>query len=159
MTTTTAPRVVETPRAIARLRPSPRWLLHIVLVVIAVIWLAPSVGLLITSFRPPAAIADSGWWTAFSPARFTLANYEHVLFSQGMGQAFRNSFLITIPSTILPLIVASLAAYAFAWLDFPGRDWVFLGVLVLLIIPLQTTLVPVLQMFNGLGLNGTLHGL
>lgn len=159
MATTTAPRILETPRAASRLRPSPRWLLHLILIAIAVIWLAPSVGLLITSFRPPAAIADSGWWTAFSPARFTTENYEMVLFSQGMGQAFRNSFLITIPSTILPLLVASLAAYAFAWIEFPGRDWVFLTVLVLLIIPLQTTLVPVLQMFNGLGINGSLIGI
>jgi alpha-glucoside transport system permease protein len=160
-TTTHAPRATNTGLLsyLAAIRPSPKWIVHFILITMMIVWLVPSVGLLITSFRPPSAIADSGWWTALWPARFTVQNYELVLFAQGMGDAFRNSFLITVPSTIFPLIVASLAAYAFAWIPFPGRDTIFLIVLVLLIIPIQTTLVPVLQLFNSLGLTGTLVGI
>ncbi len=157
MTTLTAAKTgVNQSEESSRFRITPRLLIHVILFLLMIVWLIPSVGLLITSFRPPAAIASSGWWQAFSPASFTTSNYEQVLFAQGMDKAFRNSFLITLPSTLLPLLVASLAAYAFAWIPFPGRDWIFLGVLVLLIIPLQTTFVPVLQMFNSLGVNGTL---
>jgi alpha-glucoside transport system permease protein len=160
MTTTTVPRSVEAqPGLLGRIHVTPKLLVHLILFTLMIVWLIPSVGLLITSFRPPEAIASSGWWQAFSPASFTLSNYEQVLFAQGMDKAFRNSFLITIPSTILPLLIASLAAYAFAWIPFPGRDWVFLAVLVLLVIPLQTTFVPVLQLFNSIGLNGSLFGL
>jgi alpha-glucoside transport system permease protein len=158
-TTTAAPRAEARPGALDRFRVTPKLLVHVILFILMIVWLVPSVGLLITSFRPPEAIASSGWWQAFTPARFTLQNYELVLFSQGMGEAFRNSFLITIPSTILPLLIAALAAYAFAWIPFPGRDVIFLLVLVLLVIPLQTTFVPVLQMLNSVGLSGTLVGL
>ena len=158
--TTTAVAQTEVGTATAnRLRITPKLLVHVILFTLMIVWLIPSVGLLITSFRPPEAIASSGWWQSFSPARFTVSNYEQVLFAQGMDKAFRNSFLITIPSTILPLLIAALAAYAFAWIPFAGRDWVFLAVLMLLIIPLQTTFVPVLQMFNSLGINGSLPGL
>ena len=159
MTTTAVAQAKGRSATTSRLRITPKLLVHVILFALMIVWLIPSVGLLITSFRPPAAIASTGWWQAFSPASFTLSNYEQVLFSQGMDKAFRNSFLITIPSTILPLLIAALAAYSFAWIPFPGRDWVFLAVLMLLIIPLQTTFVPVLQMFNSVGLNGSLLGL
>ena len=161
MTTTTATRVADVNRSesVSRFRPSVKWLMHIFLVALMVIWLVPSVGLLITSFRPQADIASSGWWTVFSTARFTLDNYSRVLTAEGMGDSFLNSFMITIPSTFIPLLIAALAAYAFAWIPFPGRDVIFLAILVLLIIPLQTTLVPVLQMFNSVGLGRSLVGI
>jgi len=159
MTTTAVAPAEARSATTTPLRITPKLLVHVILFTLMILWLVPSVGLLITSFRPPEAIASTGWWQAFSPASFTVSNYEQVLFAQGMDKAFRNSFLITIPSTILPLLIASMAAYAFAWVPFPGRDWVFLAVLVLLIIPLQTTFVPVLQMFNSIGLNGSLPGL
>lgn len=157
MTTLTAKRA----RTLSRIsiRPSARWLVHVILLVLSVVWLVPSVGLLITSFRPPEAIADSGWWTAFSPARFTLRNYELVLTAQGMDRAFINSFLITGMSTLLPVLIGALAAYALAWVPFKGRDTLFLLLLTLLIIPIQTTLVPVLQLYNRLGLTGSLLGI
>ncbi len=141
------------------LRFSSRWLIHLTLFVLAVIWLTPSLGLLITSFRPREAIASSGWWTAFSPARFTFENYALVLNAQGMGDSFLNSFKITLPSTFLPLFFASIAAYALAWMRFPGRNVLQLLILALLVIPIQTTLVPVLQFFNQFRLTGTYIGI
>src|ERR1044071_7924448 len=90
---------------------------------------------------------------------FTIQNYISVLNAQGMGKSFINSFLITIPGTLLPVFIASLAAYALAWIPFRGKQYIFLLVIVLLVIPIQTTLVPVLQLFNGLGITGTLIGL
>jgi len=140
-------------------RPSAKWLVHITLVILAVIWLVPSVGLLITSFRPLEAISSSGWWTAFSPARFTVENYEYVLTAQGMGDSFVNSFVITLPGTILPVLIGALAAYAFTVTRFRGRDTIFLLIVALLVVPIQTTLVPVLRLFNQFGLTGSFIGI
>ena len=131
-----------------------RLLLHATLAVLTIVWLVPSFGLLVTSFRPRGAIAASGWWT-MSPAEFTLQNYSLVLGAQGMGQAFWNSFLITLPATILTVALGALAAYGFAWGKFKGRDWTFLIVIALLVVPLQTLLVPVLRLFNEFGITGT----
>jgi alpha-glucoside transport system permease protein len=157
--TTIAKSVPQALAGSARPRVTRRWLIHVTLFILAVIWLTPSVGLLITSFRPREAIADSGWWTFLSPARLTADNYLDVLSAQGMGDSFLNSFKITIPSTLLPVFLASLAAYGFTWSKFRGRDGLFLVVIALLVIPLQTTLVPVLQLFNRLGLNGQYLGI
>jgi len=136
-----------------------RWAVHITLFVLAVIWLVPTVGLLITSFRPRDAIAASGWWTAFAPARFTLENYALVLNSQGMGDSFINSFKITLPSTLFPIFFASLAGYALAWIEFKGRNLLLMIIIALLVIPIQTTLVPVLRLFNQFGINGSFAGI
>jgi len=138
---------------------SGKWLVHLTLALLAVVWLVPSVGLLITSFRPRGAISDSGWWTAFASQNFTLDNYHNVLDAQGMGEAFVNSFIITVPSTLLPLLLASLAAYDFAWIRFRGRDAIFLVIIALLVVPIQTALVPALQFTNRLGLTGSYAGL
>jgi alpha-glucoside transport system permease protein len=131
-------------------RFNPKWLIHITLFLLAIVWLVPSVGLLITSFRPREAISTSGWWTAFTPVNFTMDNYTQVLDAQGMEQAFLNSFMITLPSTLLPLVIASLAAYAFAWLKFWSSDIIFLVVMALLVVPIQTALIPALQIVNGI---------
>lgn len=138
---------------------SSKWFVHITLFCLAVVWLVPSVGLLITSFRPREAIATSGWWTAFSPAQFTFENYAEVLTAQGMGDSFINSFKITIPGTLLPIIIAAIAAYALAWMPVKGKDWILVALLALLVIPIQTTLVPVLRLFNQFGLTGTYLGI
>ncbi len=132
-------------------RPSGNPLLHIALAVIMIIWAIPALGLLISSVRPAADITRSGWWTAFfPPAQFTLENYEQVLSRAGIGEAFINSFLITIPATVIVVMIAAFAAYAFAWMDFRGRNLLFVVVVGLLVIPLQVTLIPVLRLFSAL---------
>jgi alpha-glucoside transport system permease protein len=136
-----------------------RGALHAALLVITLIWLIPTVGLAITSFRPRPDIASSGWWTVLQSAGLTLKNYEEVISAAGMGQAFLNSLYITIPATILPVLIAALAAFGFAWLPFPGRDWIFLGVVALLVVPIQMTFVPVLQLLNPLHLTQSYAGI
>jgi alpha-glucoside transport system permease protein len=127
-----------------------------IVIIIGALWSIPTLGLFISSFRPPAAIHTTGWWTAFTPPwQFTIQNYQNVLSQQGMGQAFLNSLIIAIPGTILPTIIAAFAAYAFAWMRFPGRDWIFLGVVALQVVPIQLTLIPVLQMYTNIGITGT----
>ena len=140
-----------------------RPLLHIVIVLISLVWLLPSVGLLISSFRVRNDVMSSGWWTVFQhPFEFTqysLKNYTHVITANGIGQAFLNSLLITIPSTIIPIMIASFAAYAFARMEFPGRQVLFVIVVGLLVVPLQMTLIPILRVYNRLGLAGTFIGI
>jgi alpha-glucoside transport system permease protein len=133
---------------------------HVALVLIALIWLVPTIGLLITSFRPRGDIQSSGWWTVFTGnIALTLDNYRSVLgadlASQSMFEAFLNTIQITVPSTIIPLFLASLAAFAFAWVKFPFRDTLFLAIIALLLVPIQMTLIPLSQIFRELGLIGT----
>jgi len=133
--------------------------LHIVLIIVALVWMLPTVGLMITSFRPPADVAHSGWWTVFEHPfnfmQYSLENYRAVIREEGMGRAFLNSLIITIPGTIIPVMVAALAAYAFAWMKFPGRQFLFLLTVALLVVPLQMTFIPVLRVFIQLGMVGT----
>ncbi|HAL61415.1 MAG TPA: sugar ABC transporter permease, partial [Chloroflexi bacterium] len=137
--------------------------LHIAVVGIALIWSLPSVGLLISSFRPRNDVLGSGWWTVFQHpfdfTQFQLDNYIHVLTTEGMGRAFLNSLTISIPSTVIPIAVAAFAAYAFAWMEFPGRQTLFVVVVGLLVVPLQMTLIPLLRVYNRLGLAGTFLGI
>ena len=127
-------------------------------VVLAVAWTVPTFGLLISSFRPARDIATSGWWTAFTDPQFTLDNYKEVLSTTGtssLAPYVVNSIVITIPAVIIPILIASLAAYAFAWIKFPGRNWIFIGVFALQIVPIQMALVPLLSLFSrGLSING-----
>ncbi|PZU44749.1 MAG: sugar ABC transporter permease [Microbacterium sp.] len=119
--------------------------------VIAAIWTVPTFGLFLTSFRPPELINSSGWWTIFQNWGFTLDNYSTALQAGNsqlnMAGAFVNSFAITVPATILPIAIALLAAYAFAWMDFRGKNILFIMVFALQIVPLQMALIPVLQLF------------
>ncbi len=137
--------------------PRPgRIALHGTILVILALWLLPTIGMLVNSFRPAGDVSASGWWTILSPNRqFTTENYTHVLNQNGIGQAFLNSLLITIPSTVISVAVAAFAAYAFAWMRFPGRDLLFVAVVALLVVPLQSTFVPVLRLFKDLHLAGT----
>jgi alpha-glucoside transport system permease protein len=155
----TAPTVplgaAEATVAKARRRPrvTGHVLVHIVVVALMVLWAIPTIALLVSSFRPAADVNRTGWWTAFfPPAEFTFQNYTEVLGQQGLDLAFINSLIITIPSTIIVLAVAAFAAYAFAWMEFPGRQVLFVIVVGLLVVPLQITLIPVLRLFNGLTL-------
>jgi len=119
---------------------------------IAVLWTIPTFGLFVSSFRPAAYVNSTGWWTIFENWGFTFDNYVEVLKSGNgsldLAGSFINSLAITIPATVFPLVIASLAAYAFAWIDFKGRDWLFIGVFALQIVPIQMALVPLLSLFS-----------
>ena len=154
MTAVAEPRAKEresstTERLVRFLNKTP---VHIALGVIALIWLVPTIGLLITSFRPREDIQVTGWWESIFQLRYTLENYTEVLNSQGMLPAFINTLMIAIPSTLIPLTLASMAAYAFSWLSFPGRDALFLLVVALLMIPVQVAFIPLLKLFAPTGL-------
>lgn len=125
-----------------------RSLLHIAVLLLTLMWIIPTLGLLVSSFRPSFKIITTGWWTAFSPPfEFTLQNYSDMLAQSNMGTAIFNSFMIAIPSTVIPVTIAAFAAFAFAWMKFPLRDWIFLAFVGLLAVPLQLTFVPVLTFF------------
>ncbi|WP_328419711.1 carbohydrate ABC transporter permease [Micromonospora sp. NBC_00389] len=132
----------------------------LVSIVIAVVWTIPTFGLFISSLRPEDEIKTTGWWTAFTNPQFTLENYQQVLFgrSASSGQlagSFINSLAITIPSVLFPLAFAALAAYALAWIKFRGRDWLYIAIFALQIVPLQMALVPLLKFFStGVTLGG-----
>jgi alpha-glucoside transport system permease protein len=126
---------------------------HLALLGIAVIWLVPTVGLAITSIRPRAEIQSTGWWTTFTDFAFTLHNYDLVLNNAKMGSSFVNSIIITVPSTLLPLFLGALAAYAFSWIKFPFRDTIFLLIVALMVVPIQMALVPLLRLFRNLGIS------
>lgn len=130
-------------------------------IVIAVVWTIPTFGLFVSSFRPAADIRSTGWWTVFTDPAFSLENYAEVLFASGassanLGSYFLNSFIITIPSVIFPIVIGTMAAYAFAWIPFRGSNWIFVGIFALQVVPLQMALIPLLQIFAGvLGISGT----
>jgi alpha-glucoside transport system permease protein len=117
--------------------------------VIAVLWTIPTLGLFLTSIRPKEDTLRTGWWTIFVDPSFTLQNYSDVLFGrEGLAGPFLNSVAISIPATVFPLVIASLAGYAFAWMQFKGRDILFVLVFALQIVPIQMTLVPLLSLFS-----------
>ena len=140
-----------------------RLVIWIVLGSLVVIWTAPTLGLLVSSFRSAEAVANTGWWTAFAKpfasGQWTLSNYARVILADNMGNAFLNSLLVTIPSTVIPITIAAFAAYAIAWMDFPGRHLIFILIVSMLIVPLQMALIPILRLYTGLRLNGTFLGI
>jgi alpha-glucoside transport system permease protein len=123
-------------------------------IVLAVLWTIPTFGLFVTSFRPSTEINTSGWWNFIQSPIFTFENYSRVLF-EGSGatpplsQYFLNTFAIVIPSTIIPITIAIFAAYSIAWFDFKGRNLLFFSIFALQVIPLQMSLIPLLQLFSG----------
>ncbi|MFB7589477.1 carbohydrate ABC transporter permease [Streptomyces sp. NPDC056169] len=132
---------------------------RVFLVLAGLLWLLPTVGLLFSSLRSPSDIAASGWWEVFTaPARLTTENYTHLLANGTITGSLLSTVLITVPATLLVLVLGSFAGYAFAWLDFPGRDWWFLGVVALLVVPVQVALVPVSKLFGAVGLFETTVG-
>lgn len=158
MTALEGPAVLAPPRTFGErvMRLLNRAPVHVALGAIALIWLLPTVGLLITSFRPRSEIQNSGWWTVFAGnIDFTIENYQAVLQQQNMLNAFINSVSIVVPSTLLPLLLASLAAFGFAWVKFPFRDTLFVGVIAMLLIPAQMTFIPLSQLIRATGVGGS----
>jgi alpha-glucoside transport system permease protein len=147
-------------------RPSPptgkakasRFPVYLAVGLITLLWTIPSLGLLINSFREPSSIRGTGWWTVFGEffdsATWTIQNYQEVL-AGGFSNAFANTLAVTIPSVVIPITVAAFAAYAFAWMEFPGRNLIFVAVVGLLVVPLQMALIPILRVYTRFELNGT----
>jgi alpha-glucoside transport system permease protein len=132
---------------------------HIAMIALVIAWVVPTLGTLVNSVRPPFLLSGSGWWTALVTPQFTLENYERVLNANNMGTSFVNSLILTIPATVIPIAIAAFAAFAFAWMSFPFRNTLFLLLVALLVIPLQMTLIPVLQGYSAVGIVGTFPAL
>ena len=128
------------------------WFIRITILVIVVLWSIPTLGVLITSFRAEELVNTSGWWTAlahpFRAAEWTFENYRAAIEAQEFGNAFMNSLAVAIPATVIPITIASFAAYAFSWMEFRGRYVMFVVVVGLLVVPLQMALIPILRLFT-----------
>jgi alpha-glucoside transport system permease protein len=151
------------------------WFVRITILVIVVLWLIPTVGVLVTSFRPAAVVNETGWWTTFAhlfdSGQWTLQNYRDALDTGGFENALLNSLAVTVPATVIPITIAAFAAYAFSWMEFRGRYVMFVAVVGLLVVPLQMALIPILRLYSGgaslggvtifpdLDLNGTFLGI
>jgi alpha-glucoside transport system permease protein len=133
---------------------------HLVLVFVGVLWLVPTLGLLATSLLAPSSFNNFGWWKLLSkPSLATWQNYSNIFKNGPITHSLWTTAQIAIGGTVLPIIVAALAAYAFAWLEFPGRDWLFIGVIAMLVVPLQMALIPVFTIYNKLGIFDTVLSL
>ncbi len=126
---------------------------RVIVWLLALLWTVPTMGLLISSFRPEDQIKDNGWWNWFrSPRDVTLDNYSGVLDNKVGGvpfsEFFWNSVRIAIPAAVIPILIAAFAAYALSWMKFKGRDWIFVAIVSLMVVPLQMCLIPLLKFFN-----------
>lgn len=132
---------------------------YVVLVLIGLLWVVPTIGLLTASLRSAADNSQSGWWNALlDPSQLTVANYRELLADPVMRDALVNTILIAVPTTAIVLLLSALAGYAFAWIQFPGRDWLFLVVVGLLVVPLQLGLIPLADLFGRIGIFGSVVG-
>jgi alpha-glucoside transport system permease protein len=141
-----------------------RWVakgpVHIVLAVLGLLWLVPTFGLLITSLLPASELASHGWWVIFSkPSLATWSNYDAMFHNSGLMTALKTTAEIAVGNTLLVIVIGALAAYALAWLEFPGRDWIFIGVIALLVVPIQMALIPMFRLYNTFHLFDTVPGI
>jgi alpha-glucoside transport system permease protein len=133
---------------------------QILLILVGLLWLAPTFGLLITSLLSPSDFSAEGWWQVFTePGKLTWENYDTFFQNEALVDSLWTTVLVAVGGTILPIIIAALAGYAFAWLDFPGRDWLFILVIALLVVPLQMALIPMFKLYNSLGIFDTVLSL
>ena len=130
------------------------------LLAVGLLWLVPTLGLLAVSILPADRFDTSGWWNIISkPSMATWHNYHEIFQNHEITHSLLTTFEIAVGGTVLPIVIAALAAYALAWLDFPLRDWIFVGVIGLLVVPLQMALIPIFKFYNWAGLYGNVIGL
>jgi alpha-glucoside transport system permease protein len=137
-----------------------RWVartpVNLVLAALGLLWLVPTLGLFITSILPASSLASQGWWQIFSkPSLATWSNYDALFHNAGLTEALKTTAYIAVGNTLLVVVVGAMAGYAFAWLDFPGRDWIFLVVIALLVVPLQMALIPMFRLYDTFGIFDT----
>jgi len=168
-TSTSAPIAVPDPATgkplVARkdtghsVQPKAGWFVRVAVTILCFLWIVPTIGLFITSLRTDEAALNSGWWTVlkspFDLSQWTISNYSTVWTEGGLARSFLNSFVVSLPATIIPIMIAAFAAYAFAFMTFRGRDVLFLVIVGLLVVPNQVALVPLLRLYSDLGINGT----
>jgi len=134
------------------------WITKVVLAVLCILWMIPILGTFVTSLRTLDDVKNSGWWHAFTPSgirALTIENYQNALSGKGMGEAFINSLAITLPATFIPILIAAIAAYAFTFMEFWGRDVLFLTIVSLLVVPNYVAFIPINKLYGDLGLSGT----
>jgi alpha-glucoside transport system permease protein len=130
--------------------------LQVVLILIALVWLVPTIGLFLTSLLSAEDASDNGWWAVLTePSLATFDNYQAIFENDDITSSLTTTAIIAVGGTVLPIFVASLAAYAFAWLEFPGRDWIFIAVIGMLVVPIQMALIPMFSLYNDLGIFDT----
>ncbi len=161
MVDTAAPApVIEERLSTKILRIAGKLPVQLFLIAVGLLWLVPTIGLFVTSILPASHFDQAGWWKIFShPSLATWSNYDQIFSNHQITDALVTTVEIAVGATALPIFVAALAAYAFACLDFPGRDWLFLGVIALLVVPLQMALIPIFKLYSHLGLYGNVFGL
>src|SRR5206468_7915496 len=134
--------------------------LHLFLMLVAGLWMVPTIGLFITSILPASALASKGWWQVFShPSTATWSNYNALFHNSGLLTALKTTAYIAVGNTLLVVIIGAMAGYAFAWLEFPGRDWIFIGVIGLLVVPLQMALIPMFRLYDIFGIFDTVFSI
>ena len=144
-------------RFLRRLGRSP---LHVLLVVLGLLWLIPTIGLFLTSLLSAEDYLEGGWWQVFSePSKFTFENYSAIFDNEVITSSLITTIWIAVGGTLLPVFVGALAGYAFAWLEFPGRDWLFVVVIALLVVPLQMALIPMFRLYETFRINDTVFAL
>ena len=154
------PVVVEESAATKAVRVLSKTPVYLVIAFLGVLWLIPTLGLFFTSVIDPAEIGQIGWWEILSkPSEATFENYREIFDNEQITSSIVTTIWVALGGTILPIMIAALAAYAFAWLEFPGRDWLFLVVVGLLVVPLQMALIPIFSLYNTLGIFDTVLGL
>ena len=165
MTTATAETAIVVPdpqdKVSAKiLRAVAKTPVYIALAILGVLWLIPTVGLFVTSILPASALASKGWWQIFSkPSLATWSNYNAMFHNHGLMSALKTTAEIAVGNTILVVVIGALAGYALAWLEFPGRDWLFIAIIGLLVVPLQMALIPMFTLYDHLGLYDTVLGI
>ena len=154
------PVVIEEGLGPRLVRLMARLPIHLLLALIGLFWLIPTLGLFITSLLTPSDQSEGGWWNfLFKPSSWTLENYSDMFANEGIVEALITTTWVTAGATVLPIVVAALAGYALAWIDFPGRDWIFLTVIGLLLVPIQMALIPMFGLYNDFKLFDTIPGL